>query len=98
MKLDRLGYRLVNAHEAGTAAQKGNDRMTEEDESSARAAEAGKDAGVLFGRMTRLLVYGNGAGVTACLIMAAAMIQGGVYTAWILAPLERSPLSLNRIF
>lgn len=49
--------------------------------------EAGKDVAELLGRMNRLLVYGNAGGVTACLLIAAAMMQAGAHTAWIVLPL-----------
>lgn len=61
--------------------------MTDKPSSTVLGFEAGKGAAEIFGRMTRLLAYGNGGGVTASLVMAAATIQAGVYTAWIVIPL-----------
>ena len=61
--------------------------MTDTPPSQVPGYEAGKDAAELFGWMTRLLIYGNGGGVTACVLMAAAMTQAGSYTAWTVVPL-----------
>lgn len=61
--------------------------MTDKPTPTVPGYEAGKEAAELFGRMTRLVVYGNGGGVTACLVMAAAMIQTETYTAWTVFPL-----------
>jgi hypothetical protein len=72
--------------------------MTDKPTSTVPGHEAGKAAAELFGRMTRLLVYGNGGGVTACLVIVAATIQAGVYTAWIVAPLALFWLGLVLAF
>lgn len=61
--------------------------MTDKPTLTVPGYEAGKDVAELFSRMNRLLVYGNAGGGTACLLMAAAMMQAGAYTAWIVLPL-----------